>query len=246
MNKKTKIEGLENFLTLNNIIFKDIKYYIQALTHKTYANEHANIESYDILEFIGDAILQMKSSIFIFQHFQNITEGEASLIRAKNVCSSGLSELSKKLGLSKLLLISKGSEHLRENVKINADLFESFVAAIYLDLGDEKLEEFLKEIFYPYISTTNLESIKDPKSSFQEYIQSYSNEIIEYKITQLENELRSELFKAELMHNGITYGVGFGKTKKVAEEEAATRALETLKAPSKQTIKKAIKAEKKE
>lgn len=224
MEINNKIEGLDDFLKSLNIRPKQIKYYVEALTHKTYANEHNGIENYNMLEFVGDAIIQMKSSIFIFKHFKNINEGEASLIRAKNVCSNGLAKLTKEIGLSQYLLISKGSQYLKENVKINADLFEAFCAAIYLDLGDEKLEEFLEVYFYPFISKTNLNSIKDPKSSFQEYIQTYSNEIIEYKITQLENE-----FKAELIHDKILYGEGFGKTKKLAEEAAAFKALDSLR-----------------
>jgi ribonuclease-3 len=215
---------IQEFLTKYKIPYKNIELYQRAVTHTTYSNEHKNCESYEMLELLGDSIIQAKSTIIIFNHFKTIGVGEATQIRSKNVDNIALAKISKEIGLNKYLLCSNNREELIEKPKICADLFESFVGALYLDLGDAAVEKFLAKFLAPKIKLTDKNNLKDYKTQFQELIQLQSKTEISYISTkQPDNN-----FKTKLMHDEICYGEGIGKTKKIAENLAAKNALKKL------------------
>lgn len=198
--------------------------FIQAFTHKTFSNENRKTKHYEMLEFVGDALIQLKSSIFIYKNFPNLNEGQATLIRSQTVDTNSLAYLSNELNLKEYLRVSKGALEILENKKINADLFESLAAAIYLDLGEKELELFLGKTLYKIIIEKAREKDKkDPKSTFQELVQTHKK-TGEYRTYKFEEKQ----FKSELHFEGNIYGIGFGKTKKEAETNAAKEALKIL------------------
>ncbi|MGL5204612.1 MAG: ribonuclease III [Metamycoplasmataceae bacterium] len=219
--KKPKIE---EFLNNHNIPFKNIGLYKRAITHTTYSNEHRNIESYEMLELLGDSIIQSKSTIIIFNHFKRIGAGEATQIRSKNVDNIALANLTKHLGLNKYLLCSNNRDELINKTKICADLFESFIGALFLDLGDAEVDKFLSKYLAPKIKLTDINNLKDYKTKFQELIQSTSTSEIYYESSKLPDNN----FSTKLIHDKKCYGEGVGKTKKLAENNAAKNALEKL------------------
>ena len=215
---------IEDFLIKYKIKYKNLTLYQRAVTHTTYSNEHKNCESYEMLELLGDSIIQAKSTFTIFNHFKKIGVGEATQIRSKNVDNMALAKISKELGLNKYLLCSNNREELINKTKICADLFESFIGALFLDLGSEAVDIFLAKFLTPKIKLTDINNLKDFKTTFQELIQSHSTTEIFYISTkQPDNN-----FKTKLRHDSKCYDVGVGKTKKIAENLAAQNALEKL------------------
>ncbi len=215
---------IKDFLDKYKIEYQNIDYYQRAVTHTTYSNEHKNSESYEMLELLGDSIIQAKSTLTIFKHFKKIGVGEATQIRSKNVDNIALAKITKELGLNNYLLCSNNREELINKSKICADLFESFIGALFLDLGHEAVDKFLAKFLTPKIKLTDKHNLKDFKTKFQELIQSKSTTEISYISTkQPDNN-----FQTKLMHDEKCYGVGQGKTKKIAENFAAQNALEKL------------------
>ncbi|MGL5617541.1 MAG: ribonuclease III [Metamycoplasmataceae bacterium] len=215
---------IEDFLINHKIPFNNINFYKRAITHSTYSNEHRNLVSYEMLELLGDSIIQSKSTIIIFNHFKKIGVGEATRIRSKNVDNVALAKITKTLGLNKYLLCSNNRNELINKTKVCADLFESLIGAIYLDLGDAEVDRFLAKYLAPKIKLTDINNLKDYKTEFQELIQSTSTSDIFYESSKLLNNN----FLTKLIHDKKCYGEGMGKTKKIAENEAAKNALEKL------------------
>ncbi|MGZ9413454.1 ribonuclease III [Mycoplasma sp. 480] len=218
------MKKVEEFLKSINIIPNDLKLFIQAFTHKSFTNEHKNEKNYELLEFLGDSLINFKSTYYIYQKYKNFNEGEATIKRSQIVDTNSLSLLSFELKLNELLRISKGAMEILNNKKTNADLFEALVAAIYLDQGDKVLENFLEKTLYKTINKSILEIKKDPKSEFQEILQSITKHPGEYRVQKIGEE-----FYAELHYDGKIFGKGKGKNKKNAEIAAAKDALSTFK-----------------
>lgn len=204
----------------------NIEIYYEALTHKTFTNENKNSKSYEKLEFLGDSILQFYSSLFIFKNFNSVNEGIMSNVRAKNVSTAALASIVKEHGINKYIICSNNIEELQNNEKICSDIFESLIAAIYLDLGSEALKKFLNKFLYPYIQKTSLEEsqLKDPKTRLQELLQPIFKKAILYDVKFVNNQ-----WVSKVVCGSNTYGTGYGKTKNEAEINSAKDALEKLK-----------------
>lgn len=216
-----------------NIQPKNLELYKSAFTHKSISNENKTLNSYDMLEFLGDGIMQAKVSLYLYKNSEKILdkEGEATIIRAKIVGTDSFSKIADILELPKYLIHSKSLNKNTIPNKIKADLFESLIAAIYLDLGDKGLDKVLNKFIYPKLDLIinkngNNSNFKDSKSKFQEYIQSYSYTPIFYE-THWDTE-KNEFFSV-VKHDDKIYGSGYGKTKKAAEINAATSALSKFK-----------------
>ncbi len=222
-NKKINLEPLFNLLKIKP---RNINLYYQALTHKTYSNENKNIKSYDRLEFIGDSILQMYSSLYIYEKFKKENEGTMSSIRAKNVSFDSLAKIVKKYKINDYLICTNQINELKNNDKICSDIFESLLAAIYLDLGEKKAWEFLSNFLFKKIkyTTTKEESLKDPKTRLQELLQPIYKTPIQYISFQ-----NNDVWITNAICGKNIYGKGTGKTKKESEISAAKDALNKLK-----------------
>lgn len=217
------MNNIEDLLKKFNIIPRDRELYYQAFTHSTFANEKRTIKSYQRLEFIGDAILSKLSALKAYQTHSKVSEGELTMIRANSVNGKTLAKFALDLQFDKLIRFGNSKDELRKNENILEDVFEAFVGAIFLDQGEAKVEEFLKDNVYKNIIEAKKSNLKDPKTQLQEYLQAESREIIKYETKQ-----RGEEFISEIFHDGNSFGKGKGKTKKEAETAAALNALKLM------------------
>lgn len=198
--------------------------YQKAFTHTSYANEHG-LESYERLEYLGDAILELFMSDYLYKNTE-YDEGMMTKLRAHYVCEDALYEYSLKLALNEELLLGKGEEENGGKFRkaIVADIFEAFIGALYLDQGLETVNQFLNRVVVPMIQTHKLDFIHDYKSVLQELVQT-DKRSLEYTVIKEEGPAHNKLFTVEVKIDDIRYGVGVARSKKEAEQEAAKDAL---------------------
>ncbi len=217
-----KLKELENKL---GVKFNNIKYLDQALTHSSYANEH-NCKSNETIEFLGDSVLDLCLSTYLFKTM-SITEGEMTKIRATYVCEEALVVYANKLNLSNYLKLGHGEETSggRKRQAILADAFEAVLGAIYLDLGYNKCLEVFTKLVIPYL---DLIDVLDNKSKLQEIAQA-DKRTITYEIVGESGPSHNKTFEAIVkLEDKIVLGKGRGKTKKEAEQNAASAALSKM------------------
>jgi len=207
-----------------NIITENIELYNEAFTHNSYANEN-NVNSYERLEFLGDAVLDVIISKYLFTNTV-YTEGEMTKLRASFVCENALFEYSKKIGLNSYLKLGNGELNSggRDRKPTVADIFESFLGAVYLDQGLLKVEEIVYEIVIPFIKNEDNVFFKDYKSILQEYVQSDDSNV-SYKLVNEEGPSHDKKFTVEVLVDDFVLGKGISKSKKEAEQLAAKDAL---------------------
>lgn len=214
-----------------NYKFNNIALLKNALTHSSYANEVRNgTTSNERLEFLGDSVLSIIVSDYIFNNFPKLPEGELTKLRASLVCERSLCGFSRELELGKYLLLGKGEEKGggRERDSILADAFEAVLAAMYLDGGYEiarkhALRFVLREIEHP-----EEDVFKDYKTVLQEIIQRNPEETVTYVLVDQKGPDHDKIFTVEVMLNSNAIGKGSGKSKKQAEQMAAKQALELM------------------
>ncbi len=207
-----------------NIVPNDIEIYKQAFVHSSYKNEGHVKEDYERLEFLGDALLDLIVSDYLY-NAKHLQEGQMTKLRASFVCENALFEYSNKLGLGEYLMLGKGELETggKHKKAIVADIFESFVAAIYLDQGFDRAKKFVLDIVVPFLDS-DADFFKDYKSILQETIQTTHN-ILEYKLVKEEGPAHNKVFEYDLLIDGIVFGHGVAGTKKEAEQLAAKDAL---------------------
>ncbi|MDE7384732.1 MAG: ribonuclease III [Anaeroplasmataceae bacterium] len=193
-----------------------------ALTHSSYANEH-QVECNERLEFLGDAVLQLCMSKYLYQkiHFD---EGVLSKTRAKCVCEEALNIYAEKIHLANYLLLGNGEEHSggRGRPAIIADAFEAILGAILLDSNFETVYKVFEKIVLPYQDIAL--QFKDYKSVFQEKVQA-DKRSLHYEIVHESGPANDKTYEAVVYMDEILMGRGIGKTKKEAEQNAAKEAL---------------------
>jgi len=204
----------------------------QAFTHSSYVNEHRDSEVNDNerLEFLGDAVLELGVSQFLFREHEALPEGELTKRRAAIVCEPSLTKFALELGFDKFLLLGKGEEQSggRKRPAILADAFEAFLGALYLDQGFEQVLRFLERYVFPKIDEQAFSNTRDYKTELQEKIQQDRNKKIEYDIIDEKGPSHNKEFIANVLVNGEVFGQGIGRTKKEAEQRAAKEALDKL------------------
>lgn len=204
----------------------------QAMTHSSYANEHRLDKGRcnERLEFLGDAVLELASSDFLFKNYREMPEGDLTKLRASLVCEPTLAFCAEGIGLGEFLLLGKGEEgtggRLRHSVV--SDGLEALIGAIYLDGGFANAKEFIDRFILNDIEHKKL--FYDSKTILQEIVQrDYKDEEIRYVITGEEGPDHAKQFLVEVMIGKNAMGSGRGSTKKSAEQEAAYRAIIGLK-----------------
>lgn len=213
--------------------FQDQEKLKLAMTHSSYANENmlAKLESNERLEFLGDAVLELVSSQFLFALYPDKPEGDLTKIRASIVCEPTLALCGKEISLGKYLFLGKGEEHTggRKRNSVVSDAMEALIGAIYLDGGYEAAEAFIKQFILNDIETKEL--FYDSKTSFQEIIQrDYPGQEIHYELVKERGPDHNKTFVIQLFVGERMFGQGEGRTKKSAEQEAAYQALLKMKA----------------
>lgn len=211
--------------------FNQPKYLYIAVTHSSYANEtNGRIKSYERLEFLGDAVLSIVTSEYIFKHCPELPEGELTKLRAALVCEKTLCRFSKQINVGKYLQLSRGERHSggENRPSILADVFEAILAAIYLDGGIEEARKFVLKFIVPEISNPRIDNFRDYKTDLQEVVQKNPEESIEYVLTNQIGPDHNKRFTVEVRVNNNTIGKGSGKSKKEAEQQAAREALSLM------------------
>ena len=197
------------------IKFKNDKLISEALTHSSYSNEH-NIPSYERLEYLGDAVLEIVCSEYLYKN-KHVPEGQLSKLRSLYVCENALYEYSKEIDLSSYILIGNGID--KPNKTIIADVFEACMAVIYLEFGLEKVKTLFKKLIVPYIERED-DFLKDYKTLLQESVQTVKKSV-EYKLISESGPAHKRIFEVEVIIDGLVYSKGLGPSKKEAEQEAA-------------------------
>jgi ribonuclease III len=224
---------LKELLDKLNLPYKDESLYIQALTHASFAYENQT-ENNEKLEFLGDAVIEVLMSDYLYQA-DLANEGEMTKKRAQAVCEEALVKYAEKVNLKAYMLLGNGEQHKGANASMIADAFEALFGAVYLDLGFKGVQTLFKSLVVPHLNL--VWNIKDYKSTLQEYIQSGDKRNISYHITKDLGPSHNKEFEAVVrLDNIITLGVGKGKTKKEAEQNAAHDALKKGNYDSKEII----------
>lgn len=222
------MDSLENKL---NYKFNNKALLLNALTHSSYANEvRKGITSNERLEFLGDSVLSIIVSDYLFKNFPNMPEGELTKLRASLVCEKSLCGFSRSLDIGSYLKLGKGEDKGggRERDSILADAFEAVLAAMYLDGGMEVARKHVLRFVLPELEHTDDEVFKDYKTALQEIIQRNPEESVTYILTDETGPDHNKQFTVEVHLNSNVIGSGRGKSKKQAEQMAAKQALHLM------------------
>ena len=211
-----------------NIKPKNLELYTTAFSHSSYVNENHIKSDYERLEFLGDAVLELVASDYLYKT-KTINEGEMTKLRASYVCENACYEYSKDLNLSKYIKVGHGEEIDGGRYKkvILADIFEALMGAIYLDLGFSTAKRVIDSIVIPNVEDPNILFFSDYKSALQEYVQT-KQKSLEYEVVLEQGPAHNKLFTTVVKIDGIIYGKGSAGSKKEAEQEAARDALKIL------------------
>lgn len=222
--KKYSLKTLKDLLKIREPFLK------QALIHRSFLNENKKITvSNERLEFLGDAVLELCVSEFLYKKYPEKNEGELTRLRSKIVCTKTLSFLSKSLNLGNLLFLSRGEESSggRENNTLLANTFEAVIGALYLDQGKKTVEEFLEKNLFSQLEAVLLKSSPDDfKSQFQELVQAKELATPVYKLIEAVGPDHQKNFKVCVMVADKIISYGLGSSKRQAEQAAAKLALE--------------------
>ena len=211
--------------------FKNKELLINALAHTSYTNEKKNgMNSNERLEFLGDSVLSIIVSEYIYKNFPNLPEGQLTRLRASLVCERALCNFSKQLGVGEYLLLGKGEKANggAERPSILADAFEAILAAIYLDGGMEPAKNHVLRFIKNELSHLENDNFKDYKTELQEIIQRNPEEKLTYVLTGETGPDHDKCFTVEVHLNSNVIGEGSGHSKKNAEQAAAKKALELM------------------
>ena len=222
------ISKFENIISYN---FKNKQYILEALTHSSYSNENKSYAFNERLEFLGDSVLGIIISDYLFKNETELPEGELTKLRANIVCEESLSEVSKKIELGTHMLLGKGEEATggRERVSILADAVEAVIDAIYLDGGIENARKFVLTQMDEIIQDSIKGRIfRDYKTHLQEVIQSQGETNIIYDLVEEIGPDHNKKFVMQVKLNDEVLGTGEGKSKKEAEQSAAKQALRRM------------------
>ena len=218
--------------------FKNTELLETALTHSSYANEQeeGEVESYERLEFLGDAVTGLEVALLIFENGPHLSEGQMTVMRSALVRSESLAEIAKSLGLGEYLRLGVGADKtdVRENEALLEDAFEALMAAVFLDGGTDAARIVIRNIFEEAVCdlANGLpleESFVDYKSRLQVALQKKGSAYINYRVLSESGPAHAKRFRVSVCSGGKELGTGEGKTKKHAEKMAAKMALEGLK-----------------
>lgn len=207
--------------------FKDKDLILKALTHSSYANEK-KMEKYnhnERLEFLGDAVLEVCTSDFLFKEYLDKPEGDLTRLRASIVCEPTLAECARAIHLPDFLMLGKGEETTggRYRDSIVSDAFEAVIGAIYLDGGIEEAKKFIIRFVLNDIENKHL--FYDSKTILQETVQKLYKKKVEYKLISEEGPDHDKKFNVQVLLEDTILGEGIGRTKRKAEQQAAYQAI---------------------
>ena len=209
-----------------NIKTNNKEIYDTAFSHSSYCNENNIKEDYQRLEFLGDKVLDLIMSDYLY-HQTSFEEGKMTKIRSMYVCENALYEYALLLDFPEYVKVGKGEEQSggKKRKAILADMFESFLGAVYLDQGYLKAKEIVYDVVIPFIQKTPEIFFMDYKSKLQELVQT-DKKSVDYILVKEEGPSHDRTFTINVVVEGIVLGTGIAKTKKDAEQAAAKEALD--------------------
>jgi ribonuclease-3 len=221
------LTGLEQ---ATGLTFRNKKLFQQAFTHTSFAHERKATGAHpdnERLEFLGDAVLELAVSEYLFNRFPGMSEGELTRTRARVVCEPSLASFAKELEFGRFVRLGKGEEMTggRARPSLLADVFEAFIGALYLDQGLDGVKRFLYTVVFPKINDEWLSRMTDAKSQLQEMVQQERIGPLEYRIVDIKGPAHDRHFVAEVYLENKKLGQGSGRSKKEAEQHAAMEAL---------------------
>ena len=224
MNRLKKIKELEHRIGYH---FQDFNLLVMAMRHSSYVNEHhmERLDCNERLEFLGDAVLEVVSSEFLYKNFPELPEGELTKKRASMVCEPSLAFCARQIDLGSYLLLGKGEEGTggRNRDSIVSDAMEATIGAIFLDGGFTNAKEFILNYILNDIEHKQL--FYDSKTILQEIIQARTEEPMAYEVLKEEGPDHDKNFRVAVKVGNKILGTGSGRTKKAAEQEAAYYAI---------------------
>jgi ribonuclease III len=212
--------------------FKDSSLLLRAVTHSSALSEKLGEISYERIEYLGDAVLELLVTRLLFTSYPNADEGQMTRIRAAVVSEKPLSDIARQMSLGEYLILSRGMEKSngRKLSSILSDVVEAIIGALYLDGGIELAGEFIMPYIMPKIEVAAEEGFKrDYKTRLQEHLQSRGSVLIKYKTTGDTGPAHNKLFISTLYVNRKPISKGSGKSKKIAQQHAAKNALAIFK-----------------
>ena len=217
----------------HNIHFNDVSLLEEALTQANYINEHPNYtgSDYQRLEFLGDAVMQQSTAVYLFKRYPDWDEGRLTELRISMVQTRAFAALSRELHLDQYVQLGRGEElsGARNRDSLLEDLWEAFIGALYLDQGQEVVMNFLSKIMFTKIDEGFYDQFVDYKSKLQEHLQRHGSVKIAYtKLSERPVENNEQIFTVEVSVNEQALATGEGKSTKEAEKAAARAAYQTL------------------
>ena len=230
MDMKNKLKELEEKISYH---FQDKHLLAQALTHSSYANEHRLDHNHcnERLEFLGDAVLEIVTSDFLYHKYTEKPEGDLTKIRASIVCEPTLAYCAEAINLGSYLFLGKGEDATggRNRNSVVSDAMEAVIGAIYLDGGFASAKEFIHRFILNDMEHKKL--FYDSKTILQEIVQGHTDETLTYVLLKEEGPDHNKSFEVSAMLDGQEIGRGIGRTKKSAEQRAAYRGILTIRKP---------------
>jgi len=228
------LHSLEPLEEKMGVRFRNRELLVQALTHTSYVNEMRArgqvMPDNERLEFLGDAVLELAVSEFLFRTFPHMSEGEMTKLRASIVCEATLVTLAESLCFGDYIRLGKGEEMTggRARPSLLADAFEAVVGALYLDRGYDAVEAFLERLIFPRVRNGEFFYNNDYKSRLQEEVQRRNLGTLQYSIAEERGPAHHREFVSEVFLGERLLGIGLGRSKKEAEQQAAAQALQKL------------------
>ncbi len=224
-------EKIKLFQKKIGYLFRDVSWLQVALTHSSYANEHKGegLKDNERLEFLGDAVLELVSSDYLFKQSGTIQEGELTKRRASMVCESSLAFCARSLSLGEFLLLGRGEEATggRNRDSVISDAMEAVIGAIYMDGGFANAKEFIERFILNDLENKQL--FYDSKTILQEIIQRIYHTDVMYDQLGDEGPDHQKIFEAQVRVGERVIGKGKGRTKKAAQQMAAYQAILSIK-----------------
>lgn len=235
--KKEMVHDFQQKFTIKmkslGLHFKNIDLYQQAFSHSSFINDFNmnRLEHNERLEFLGDAVLELTVSRYLFDRHPHLPEGNLTKMRATIVCEPSLVIFANKIKLNELILLGKGEEKTggRTRPSLISDAFEAFVGALYLDQGLDTVWTFAEKVIFPYVEDDELVGVVDFKTQFQEYVHSQNKGDVTYQLIKEEGPAHHRLFTSEVILENKAVAEGKGKTKKESEQKAAEQAYKLMK-----------------
>ena len=227
MENQNSYEELEQTI---GYCFKKQNYLVTALTHSSYANESKeDIQNNERQEFLGDAVLSIVTSDYLFANF-NVPEGNLTKLRASVVCEQALFRFAQEISLGDYLLLGRGEQHSggSNRPSILADAFEALIAAVYLDGGIEPARKFILPFIEQMLDGAFDQSFTDYKTILQEIVQQNPDETVAYVLAEESGPDHDKSFTVEVRLHSNILGIGIGRSKKMAAQNAAREALRLM------------------